>query len=106
MSDVVERVLAALNGGDIDAFVSCYGLEATIEDGYDRVVARGHAELRARYAPMFEATPGLRIEKVSRTGAGAFVVQEERVTGRGEPEHHVAVYLVENDLIARERLLR
>lgn len=54
---------------------------------------------------MFESLLDLRVEALFRTAAGAFVVQEERVTGRGEPEHHVVVYLVENELIARERLL-
>jgi hypothetical protein len=45
------------------------------------------------------------VEALSRTDVGEFVVQEERVTGRGEPQRHVAVYLVQNDVIARERLL-
>ena len=105
MSDVVDRVLEALNAHDLEAFVACYGPDATIEDGHDRVGARGHDELRARYAPAFENFPDLRVERLSRTQVGPFVVQEERVTGRGEPARHVAVYLVEDDLIVRERLL-
>ena len=106
MTDVVVRVIAALNAADIDEFVSCYAADATVEDGYDRVVARGHEELRARYGPMFESLTELRVDVLSRTEAGPFVVQEENVTGRGKPEQHVAVYLVEEGLIVRERLLR
>jgi hypothetical protein len=106
VSDVVVRVLAALRGGDLDGFVSCYAPDATIEDGYDRVVARGHDELRARYGPMFESMPDLRVDVLSRTEAGPFIVQEESVTGRGKHEQHIAVYLVEDGLIVRERLLR
>jgi hypothetical protein len=106
VSDVVVRVLAALHAGDLDGFVSCYAPDATIEDGYDRVVARGHDELRGRYGPMFEAMPDLRVDVLSRTEAGPFVVQEESVTGRGKPEQRIAVYLVEDGLIVRERLLR
>jgi putative hydrolase of HD superfamily len=101
---VVDRVLAALNAKDLDAFVACYGPEATIEDGYDRVAARGHDGLRARFAPMFEAFPAIHVEPGWRTEAGDFVVQEETVTGRGDHERHVAVYQIENDLIVRERL--
>jgi hypothetical protein len=105
VSDAVDRVIEALNAHDLDAFVACYAPDATIENGHDKVVARGHDELRARYGPMFEESPDVRVESLSRTDVGEFVVQEERVTGRGEPQRHVAVYLVQNGVIARERLL-
>jgi hypothetical protein len=104
MSDVIDRVLVALNAQDLEAFVACYADDATIEDGYDRVAARGHDELRARFGPQFTDYPELRVESLSRTIVGEFVVQEEEVTGRGDHRRHVAVYLVENGLIKRERL--
>ncbi len=102
---VVDRVLEALNAQDVDAFVACYGPDATIEDGYDRVGVRGRDELRARYAAMFEKYPGVHVEPGWRTEVGNFVVQEETVTGRAGHERHVAVYQLENDLIVRERLI-
>ena len=105
MSDAVDRVLETLNAHDLDAFVACYAPEATIENGHDKVVARGHDELRARDGPMVDESPDVRVEALSRTVVGEFVVQEERVTGRGEPQRHVAVYLVQDGLIVRERLL-
>jgi hypothetical protein len=95
--DVVTRVLAALNAHDLEAFVACYASDATIEDGHDRVAARGHDELRARYGPAVEA--------LTRIEVGDFVVQEEVVTGRGAPHRHVAVYHVEANRIRRERLI-
>ena len=102
---VVDRVLAALNSKDVEAFVACYGPDATIEDGYDRVGIRGHDELRARYGAMFDKYPEIRVEPGWRTEVGGFVVQEETVTGRAGHERHVAVYQIENDLIVRERLI-
>lgn len=103
---VVERVLEALNAGDVEAFVACYAEDATIEDGYDRVGVRGHDELRARYQAMFDRYPGLRVEPLAPPiEAGEFVIQHERVIGRGDHTEHVAVYLVQDDRIARERLL-
>jgi hypothetical protein len=105
MSDVVDRVLAGLNAKDVDAFVACYAEDATIEDGYDRVGARGRDGLRERYAPLFEQYPDIHVEATRRTNVGEFVVQEEEVTGRAGHERHVAVYLVVDGLIARERLL-
>lgn len=105
MSDVVERVLAALNGRDLDAFVACYTPDATIGDGYERIVAAGHDELRARYGAMFERFPTLHVEPGWRTSVGDFVLQEEAVTGREGHERHVAVYLLADGLIARERII-
>lgn len=103
---VTDRVLAALNAHDLEAFVSCYAPDATIEDGYDRVAVRGHEELRERYGPVFEQFPDVRVTAQSRIDVGEFVIQQEEVTGRGEPERHVAVYLVRDNVIVRERLLR
>ena len=105
MTNVVDRVLEALNAKDIDAFVACYADDATIEDGHDNVFARGLDELREKYGPMFERFPDVRVEPGWRTVVGDFVVEEETVTGRGEPQRHVAVYLIRDGKIARERLV-
>ena len=105
MTDVIDRVLVALNAHDVDAFVACYAEDATIENGHDEVFVRGNEELRVRYSRMFEQLPDVRVEALSRIDVGEFVVQEEVVTGRGEPQRHVAIYLVRDDLIQRERLI-
>jgi hypothetical protein len=102
--NVVDRVLEALNAADIDAFIRCYRADATIENGYGRIAATGHDELRAMYGAMFDAYPDIRVEPGWRKQVGEFVVQEETVTGRRGHEQHVAVYQVENDVIVRERL--
>ena len=105
MIDVVDRVLEALNTRDLDAFVACYTPDATIGDGYERIVATGHDELRSRYGSMFERFPELHVEPGPRTSVGDFVLQEETVTGRSGHERHVAVYLIADGLIARERII-
>lgn len=107
MNAIIDRVLVALNAHDLEAFVACYDLAATIEDGNDRVLAQGHLEIRNRYGPMFQTYPTLHVELLGRWEFGPFVVQEERVTGRtAESERHIAVYQWANELIVRERLLR
>jgi hypothetical protein len=105
VSDVVDRVVAALNERDLDAFVECYAPDATIGDGHDRIRASGHGEFRALYGAMFERYPDIRVEAGWRTTVGEFVVQEETVTGRGGHERHVAIYLVVDGVIARERIV-
>ena len=54
---------------------------------------------------MFERYPGLRVEPGWKTAVGEFVVQEETVTGRGGHERQVAIYLVVDGVIARERIV-
>ena len=105
MSDASHGVIAALNARDIDAFVACYTPTATIENGYDEVRVRGHDELRAVYGRFFQEFPEVRVEAGWRAELGNFVVQEETVTGRPGHDRHVAVYLLEDGLIARERLI-
>ena len=102
---IVDRVIAAIAENDIAAFVNCYTEDATIENGHDQVVARGHDELRERYGPMFEKSPDIEIHVGWRTTVGDFVVEEETVTGRGEEQRHVAIYLIRDGKIARERLV-
>lgn len=105
MSDVVDRVVTALNEHDLDAFVDCYASDATIGDGREQIRATGHGEIRALYGAMFERYPSLRVEPGWRTTVGEFVVQEETVTGRGGHERHVAIYLIVDGVIARERII-
>lgn len=107
MSSVIDTVLAAMNARDLDGFVSCYASSATIEDGEGHVLARGHEEIRSRYRAMFAEFPSLHVEQRGRWAVGRYVVEDEHVTGRAPtPERHIAVYLVVDDRIARERLFR
>jgi len=107
MSVTIDRVLAALNTGDLDAFLSCYEADATIEAGHDTILARGHAEIRDRYHQMFETYPALRVKALGRWTVGPYVVQEEELTGRApETERHIAIYRLTSGAIAREWLLR
>src|SRR5262245_39868402 len=105
MTDVVDRVLAALNEQELDAFLAGTTPDATIGNGLEEIRASGHNEFRALYGAMFERYPNLQIEAGWKTAVGEFVVQEETVTGRGGHERHVAVYLLVDGVIARERII-
>ena len=103
---VVDRVIAALNAHDVEAFVACYAADAPIEDGDGTVLARGHDAMRERYGGIFEEFPAARWRALHRIETGRYVVQHEEVTGRGEATRHVCVYLVEDDLVVREQVFR
>jgi hypothetical protein len=103
-----DRVIDALNAHDLEAFVACYAADATIEDGHDRILAAGHDALRARYGRFFEEHPAAQWKALMQVEVGSFIVQheEQALDGGVEPSRHVCVYLLDNDVIARERVLR
>ncbi|GAB4208317.1 MAG: nuclear transport factor 2 family protein [Sandaracinaceae bacterium] len=107
MRDPVEAQLEAYNARDVDRFVLCFTEDVIVEDARGARLLEGREAFRASYAAMFAASPQLHCRVVTRLRAGAFVVDEERVTGRGDAELHViVVYTLKDDLIAHVRILR
>ena len=107
MTDPVEGHVEAYNARDLDRFVSCYTPDCVVEDARGTVLVRGHAELRARFAEVFRASPKLHCEIVHRARVGDYVVDEERITGRaGGDQHGVVVSHVADGLIDHQRFIR
>ena len=112
VSDVTAPVVAQLvayNARDIDAFAPCFSQDCLIEDGQGTVIMQGRQAIYESYGRMFAASPELQCTIVHRTVVGNYVLDEERVTGRGGNAgvgHVVAVYRVEGGLIVHVRFLR
>jgi hypothetical protein len=107
LDDPVEAHVVAYNERDLDRFVACYSPDCVIEDARGTVVARGHADLRARFRPIFEENPGLHCEVLHRARVGEYVVDEEHITGRyGGEQHGVVVSHVSSGMIDHQRFIR
>lgn len=105
--DPVQAQLEAYNARDLERFVACYTEDVRIEDGAGNLMMQGHDAMRERYGPMFAQNPDLHCRIVSRIRIGEYVVDEERITGRGPAEvHAVAIYRLQGDHIAHVRFLR
>ena len=105
--DPVELQLVAYNARAIEPFMACFSPDVVIEDGAGVVAMRGHAAMRERYGAMFDTYPALHCEVVTRIRVGDYVLDEERVSGRGPDVLHVIViYRVANGLIEHVRTLR
>ncbi len=105
--DPVEVQLEAYNARDVERFLPCFGEDVVVEDGAGLVLMQGRDAMRAAYGPMFAANPALHCRVVHRIRVGEFVVDEERVTGRGPEELHVVVvYRVREGVITAVRFLR
>jgi len=105
----VEKQLEAYNKQDIDLFMKNYAKDVVVEDGQGNVMMRGWDKMYESYQKMFEASPQLHCNLVSRIVLNDYILDEERVTGRmgsSEESHVVAVYQVEDGLITHVRFLR
>ncbi|NQW29312.1 MAG: nuclear transport factor 2 family protein [Ignavibacteria bacterium] len=99
-----QAQLDAYNALDIDAFVSIYHESIELIDLLTgQVFCNGIGELKARYQILFENNRNLHCKLVSRVCCGAFVYDEELVTGLSSAKevHAVATYFVENGLIKK-----
>lgn len=112
---VIQAQLDAYNRHDAEAFAATYAPEAEIvELATGTVLAKGTAAIRAFYAARFQANPGLHAEVLHRTLQGAFVVDQERITGvltapggtERPPLTAVVLYEIKEGRIARAWLLR
>jgi hypothetical protein len=99
---VVERQLAAYNAKDLSAWLATYAEDARQYELAGKLLASGHAELRARTELRF-AEPDLHAHLLQRSVMGNVVIDYEVVTrnfpdGVGTVEM-VCVYVVRDGLI-------
>ncbi len=111
--DPVEAQLAAYNARDLDAFLACYTVDCVIEDGSGKRLMTGQAEMKPRYWTLFDGSPELHCDIVSRIRIGNYVLDEESISGRlpgTKPQlrRAVAIYRIdeESGLISHVRFLR
>jgi hypothetical protein len=99
---VVQRQLDAYNARNLDAWLATYAADARQYEHPAKLVASGHAEIRARVAQRF-VEPDLHATLIRRAVMGNVVIDHEDVT-RSFPEgpgkiELVCIYVVENGLI-------
>jgi hypothetical protein len=99
---VIQRQLDAYNAKDVDAWLATYSPQARQYEHPDKLLASGHAEIRARIATRF-AEPDLHARLIRRCVMGDVVIDHEEVTrnfaeGRGQVEL-VCIYVVAGGLI-------
>lgn len=99
---VVQRQLDAYNAKNIDAWLSTYAPDAKQYEHPAKLLASGHAEMRARVSARL-AEPNIHARLVRRTVMGNVVIDHEDVTrtfpeGAGNIEL-ICIYVVENGLI-------
>ncbi len=97
---VIDRLVAAYNSGDIEAFTGCFAPDAKIYRFPDTLLQDGVQAIRSQYKAPLEQE--YRTEVSERIVVGGHVVERERVTRPGgEPTEYLTIYTVQNDAITR-----
>jgi len=107
---IVKEQVEAFNARDAERFADCYADDAAILAPDRSVMAAGKAEITKLYSQLFEQSPTLSAQVVTRIAVGEFVIDEERVSGlvfQGMPPqlHAAVVYRVTEGKISQVQLL-
>jgi hypothetical protein len=99
--DLAQRQLNAYNLRDIEAFLEPYADDVEIYTFPEKLIAKGKAEMRNMYTPMFENTPNLHCELVNRIVQGNTVIDQENVQVGNNMVEAIAVYHIEEGKIKK-----
>ncbi len=101
---VARDFIDAFNARDVDRVAGCFSADAVMQDDSGHVFARGQEAIRAHFGRFLPQSPNVHSEILSQIHAGAWVAQEEHVTGlvlqEPVPEFHIiSAYRVEDGKI-------
>jgi hypothetical protein len=102
---VVQKQLEAYNQRNLEAFTALFHSDAALYNlGDTTPIAAGLEAITQLYARLFERSPNLRSDVVSRQVIGNKVLDYEIISGRAgspEPVYLIAVYEIEGAKIKR-----
>jgi hypothetical protein len=101
---VVKEFIDAFNARDVDRVVGCFSADAVMQNDSGHVFAQGQEAIRAHFGRFLPQSPTVQSEILSHINVGAWVAQEEHVTGlvlqEPVPEFSIiSAYRVENGKI-------
>jgi uncharacterized protein (TIGR02246 family) len=107
---VIQSQVDAYNARDAAAFASYYDENATVIAPDGSLVASGRGAISSMYGQLFAESPDLHVEISTRLVAGAWVVDEEEVSGVSfgnmpPSMHALIVYHVTEGRIDRVQML-
>ncbi|MDT0554553.1 nuclear transport factor 2 family protein [Patiriisocius hiemis] len=103
---IVDRQLEAYNNRDIDAFMKTYTQDIKLYNFPKNLSSKGQEPMRESFQGFFSSTPDLHCEIKNRIVIGNKVIDEEYITANGQNFSAVAIYEIENGLIAKVTFIR
>ena len=107
MIATVDRLVAAYNARDADAFAACFTDDGVIVEYPGRALDTGREAIRATYRDLFARYPFGSTTVLARIFAGGRVLDHELVDrGEGAPPFAVlTIYTLDADAISRAEFL-
>jgi hypothetical protein len=102
--DLVNRRIAAYNAHDIDAFAATYAEDVRIVSYPERLLGVGKARMRAIFGPQFARGHGHITVLGQHVLENRVVSDELNMIGAVE-DHAIAIYTIQDGLIAEVRLI-
>jgi hypothetical protein len=105
---LAQQQLDAYNNRDIDAFLAPYSDSVKIYNHPNDLQFTGKAQMRRRYAGMFQNTPDLHCTLINRMVLGNVVIDQESViiSKDREPIRVIAMYKIAAGKIAEVYFIR
>jgi len=107
--DIVQKQVNAYNERNLSNFLDCHAENIELYSfSENKPYAIGKENLKNIYQDVFENSPNLNAEILNRMVMGKVVIDHEKVTGRKGVETSIiiAIYEIENGLIAKARFIR
>jgi hypothetical protein len=110
ISELIDGEVAAYRDRDLDRYLSFFAEDVVVTDFEGNVLMRGIEGLRSNYQPLFENSPDLAVDIVSRIESGGFVVDLEHLDGFVNPPYPrtfdaAVIYLVKDAKISAMKIL-
>ncbi len=107
--NIVQAQVNAYNERNLSKFLDCHADNIELYSfAEDKPYSIGKEHLKNIYQDVFENSPNLKAEILNRMVMGNTVIDHEKVTGRKGVETSIiiAIYEIENGLIAKARFIR
>ena len=110
ITELIDMEVAAYRDRDLDAYLSFFAEDVVVTNFEGKVLMERIEGLRSNYEPLFENSPDLTVEVVSRIESGAFVVDLEHLDGFMNPPYPqtfdaAVIYLVQDGKISAMKIL-
>ena len=103
---IVQHQLEAYNARDINAFLKAFSQDVKVYNYPNSLMTEGRNAMRPNYEGFFKNTPDLHCKILERIVIGNKVIDHEHVTVNGNTFKAVAIYEVEDGLIAKVTFIR
>lgn len=103
---IVQKQVNAYNARNIEVFLSTYSEDIEIFDEQDKLIMKGHDEMRASYSKIFDNVEDLYCEIENRIVINNKVIDKEKVRFNNKYINAVVVYHVLKDKIVKVNFLK